>query len=136
MKKLLLALIIFPALAFAQDKNDTKIIVAVKDTTNLINRLSVVLYERGYDLHTKDGAAGFISTEEKEFKYWVIKGRFLVKGKTLVITGEVAIWDLNATRRLDFDPMEYRSGILNTHKPAWEELEEIGRQFGTLSYGR
>jgi hypothetical protein len=47
MKPFLLCLFLIPVLSFAQ-KHDTKIIVAVTDTTNIIKRVTDVLNERGY----------------------------------------------------------------------------------------
>jgi hypothetical protein len=132
-KTLLFLALLLPALSHAQQRGDTKIIVNVKDTANLLNRISLALYERGYDIHTKDTAVGFISTEPKAMSLsWLVKGRFLIKGNTIVITGEVGV-NSNADRRISFEPMEYRGLSISLNKGAWEELEEIGRQFGTVT---
>jgi hypothetical protein len=135
-KYLLFAILLFPAISFAQNRGDKKIIITVTDTSNLLNRISYALYENGYDIHTKDVAVSFISTEPKAISIsWLLIGRFLIKGNTIVITGEVGV-NSNADRRVFYEPMEYHGLSVSLNKGAWKELEEIGRLFGDVTFSK
>ncbi len=65
MKVLLVVLILLPCAGFCQSKNDTKIIVVVDDTINVLNRIASILYDKGYSMEEKDESVGFLMTKEK-----------------------------------------------------------------------
>src|SRR5688572_30273980 len=69
---------------YTQEKKDSKVIIKIADTTGVLNKISLVLYERGYSILQKDEQLKFIATDEKTFKAanGSFKYRFFVKENT------------------------------------------------------
>lgn len=133
MKYILASLFLICTLSsFSQQKKDTKVIVAVSDTTNIFNRLTKAFYEKGYTLETKDETAGFINTKEKEMdKYTPFQTiRAFVSGNTITFTSKIRMGNLGT-----FD-IEFYNRRKNAYVAAWEEMESIAKQFGTLTYSK
>src|SRR5690349_4529379 len=63
--RLILLLFFLPLFSTAQQKGNTKIIVSVADTANLLTRMATHFYEKGYLIELKDDAAALIETERR-----------------------------------------------------------------------
>ncbi len=140
MKHLLLSLFLIPVLCQAQEKKDSKIIVTVKDTTNLFNRLAGVFYKQEYTLDNKDQSAGFISTKEKSIKssYPVdVKMRALIEGNTVTITGEVRLNVSVMNQPPSYDQIKFWGFKKSVARSAWEEMQKIADKLdGQISYSK
>jgi hypothetical protein len=137
MKPFLLCLFLIPVLSFAQ-KHDTKIIVAVTDTSNIIKRVADVLNERGYTIDQQ--SEKFVSTKEKGLQKasapTEIKLRAFFKEGTLTFTGEFKV-NLNLFGEPpSFSQIENRGAKNSLFKISWTEMEDIAKQFGSVSYSR
>jgi hypothetical protein len=135
MRIILLSFLLASNSLFAQSYGETKILVKVKDTQNLFNRIVSYLYENGYTLETKDEAFHFISTNEKAIKPDVkdqMKARILIKEDILTITGE--IYDYEEGSSKVFQPAYYQGKWpFNYHRQVWQQLEVIGKNFGDIT---
>jgi hypothetical protein len=133
MKYILVILFLIPTLCFAQQKNDTKVIVSVSDTANLFNRLAAAFYKRGYTLETKDESVGFINTKEQEMKNYspFQTIRAFISGNTITLTSKIRMGNL-AT----FD-VTFNNRKKNAFVAAWEEMEDLAKQFGNqITYSK
>jgi hypothetical protein len=136
MKAILLSLVLIPTLCFSQQKKDSKIIVTASDSVNLVNRLSLALYEKGYSLEQKDEGLGFISTSEKQMEKFALKMKLkvLIKGSVITITGEAGtVMDgIPISTAITFNGSK-RSPMMD----GWKEMESIAKQFGNnVSYSK
>lgn len=125
--------------SYSQQKNDSKIIVIVADTSNLINRITLSLYDKGYTMEEKDNTVGFLLTKEK-FERKVVGSRkikALIKGNTIEFTGlcriELSTFDKDNNR---FEPVLYKGMKGSLYMVAWHEMEEIAKQFGPVTYSK
>lgn len=118
-------------------KKASKIIVLTKDTSNILfDKIVVTLFDQGFQIETKDEKLKIISTKERPMK----KGNFLTKiqarinDTAIVFTSTMALGFqmeiLGTKMEQTFDPVTY-SGMKGSYmRVAWNELEEIARQFG------
>jgi len=141
MKYTYLLLLLISFNASAQTKGDKKIIVSVSDTANLFSRLALSFLEKGYTLENKDQQLGFLSTKEKSLEKLGASTRMkaLIKENSIIFSGDVAsdvemkIWDIKMERT--FLPLEYRNNK-SAFGYGWKRMEEIAKEFGTLSYSK
>lgn len=136
---IIIGLFLIPALSFSQSKNDSKVIVAVTDTTNLLNRIAAVLYDKGYTMEEKDASVGFLLTKEK-FERKVVGSRkikALIKGNIVEFSGLCRV-ELSANEREKgrFEPVLYRGMKGSLYMVAWSEMDEIAKQFGAVTYSK
>lgn len=144
MRKFMILALLIPALSYAQQKKDSKIIVKVSDTTSLYNNIIRQLYQRGYIVEQKDEQNGFIATKEKTLPNdattsVIIKA--IVDSGNITLTGEVAdnvtmsIGGAKLQRR--FTPIYYGGMKGSSLRNSWNELNAIASQFGReITYAR
>jgi hypothetical protein len=132
MKSLLIGLFLIPTLCFCQQKKDSKVIVSVSDTSNLFNRITLALYEKGYTLDTKDESVGFIKTKEKEMEdYFAYQSMTVfIKQGVITLTSKIRLGGVGT-----FD-VEYMGERKNAFTASWNEVVSFGKQFGTVSFSR
>ncbi len=82
-------LFLLPSVALSQQKKDTKILVAIADTTNILNKISAVLFENGYTIEEKNDQLKHFVTKRKTLKQSStdLVLRILVKDSIVVMTG-------------------------------------------------
>lgn len=109
-------------------KRASKIIVLVRDTANtLLDRIAVVLYDKGFAIENKDEKVKFISTKEMQGKKWATyyKVRARINDSAIIFTGQIALrkdgnyWDI-----------DYRGSKISALREAWNELDAIAHLFG------
>lgn len=137
MKYLLICLFLIPVACFSQSKKDSKIIVKVSDTVGLLKKISAVFYEKGYTLDNKDEM--FVSTKEKTIKAGfptVVKLRAFIKDGSITFSGEYKI-DMNFMGQPpSWDNITFIGMKNSVTKLAWEEMDGIAKQLGSVSYSR
>lgn len=127
-----------PCLSFAQQKKDSKIIVTPSDTSNLINRVALWLYDNGYSIDQKDESVKFIQSSEKTMKRWGVsqKLRVLVKDSTMVITGSysfnTSVTVAGVTMENTFDPVLFMGRKGSIMMDAWDEMVRLAKDFGSV----
>lgn len=109
-------------------RKSTKIIVLIKDTTNtLLDRISGVLYDRGYTIDNKDEKVKFISTKEREQKKWgmyyIVKVR--VNDTAIVFSGQIAL-----NKGGHYFDVDYTGTKISSMREAWNELYATAKMFG------
>lgn len=116
--------------AFSQSAKDQRLILTPTDTTNLFNRLVMVLYDRGYTLEQKDDNLKFVATTEHSIpkEVMTVKVRGIVKDGTVILYGLFGARTVSPQSR-DFYPIEYRKGKIwsNAH---FKELQAIAEAIG------
>jgi hypothetical protein len=118
-------------------KKSSKIIVLTKDSlSTLFDKLVVTLFDKGFTIDNKDERLKIISTKERPMP----KGNMLTKiqarinDTAIVFTSTMALGFemkiLDTKMEQTYDPVTY-SGLKGSYmRVAWNELEEIARQFG------
>lgn len=118
-------------------KKASKIIVLVKDTSNILfDKIVVTLFDQGFPIETKDERLKIVSTKERPMK----KGNFLTKiqvrinDTAIVFTSTMALGFemeiLGSKMEQTYDPVTY-SGLKGSYmRVAWNELDAIARMFG------
>jgi hypothetical protein len=141
MKSLFIGLFLIHTLCFCQQKKDSKVIVSVTDTSGIFNRVALYLVNRGYSLDRKDKEIGYISTQSKKPTKWrpEMKVLVIISGSQLTITGSA---DVRGRLSIDglgssgiFDQIVF-TGKNTTMRDCWDELVEIGKQFGSITFSR
>lgn len=134
MKILLTLCLLFSVSCYSQSKGDSKIIVAVGDTSNLVNRVVKSLYERGYSIETKD--MGFIVTNDRDLKKYPFKIKVSISlNGSMTITGKIKPAYKTEFENRYFD-VEFKGEKNNPFKEAFAEIVEIGKLFGSVSYSK
>jgi hypothetical protein len=128
-----------PAFSFSQNpnKNDTKIKVTVSDTTGLLKKITLALYENGYSVNFKDEQLQFIESTEKAIannQYSVII-RALIKDSAVIFTGQVANNEFSRSgifrpERVFFN-VHYETWKSTNFRLAWDEIASFANNFGT-----
>lgn len=125
-------------IGYSQSKGDSKILVQVADTSNLLNRLVMYLYEHGYTVAQKDPALGFVATDEKGLGAVSLKVNALVKDSTIVFT---SMWASNISLDLggvkserNFSPVKYGGMKGSDYRLTWDETAKIAKAFGEVTY--
>ena len=135
MKIIIIILLLLPFAGFGQEKRDEKITVIASDTTNLFNRVALLLYEKGYTFEQKDEQLKFIATTDKPIPKAVgsCKLRVLVKDSAITLYALVAV-DPRLVRGGDlqkvYSPAQYRGMKGSLFMVVWAEMESIARKFG------
>jgi hypothetical protein len=133
----ILQLLLIPTFSFSQKpvKKDTKIIVIPTDTINLLNKISIALYEKGYSIESKDEQLKFIASTEKGFGDYSVKIRAFINDSVIVFTGQMAsnislsLWGAKTERA--FENIYYGGMKGSQFRKAWDELDSFARIFGT-----
>lgn len=132
MKSLFTALFFIPVLCFGQHKKDSKIIVAVSDTANLITKISTVLYDNDYVIEKRDEQ--FILTQGKPLDKWPgsLKIKCLIKNNTIILSG---LCNVPLIDKSDF-AVEYKGVKGSVMMTAWAEIDKIAKLLGTVTYSK
>lgn len=126
-------------------KKSSKIIVMARDTGNtLLNRLSGILFDKGYSIDTKDEQVKYIITKGQPSKSYgtISKVRARINDTAIIFTSQIAIdseRDIFGVKRkeLDYMDVDYRGAKKSAMREAWNELDAIARQFGDkIVYGK
>jgi hypothetical protein len=138
MKKALILIFLsgFSFLLHAQSpkKKDTKIIVTTSDTSNLISRISVALFEKGYNPDYKDEKAGIVISKEKDFGTYSVRIRVLIKDSIITFSGQGRFYTLlKGDKDEDFNEIYFGGMKGSDIRNAWDQVESIARQFGAIS---
>lgn len=131
MKYVLIFVLLFPLLSFAQEKNDNLIIVSASDSSNLYDRIVNLLNTEGYKLSKPDRNSGFIYTKDKtigKYRNSVCNYSFRIDGNTISISGR---WFV------DF----YHQGKIANDKwssflAGWNEMDRLAKLLGTVTYSK
>lgn len=119
-------------------RKSSKIIVMVGDTSIAqLNRLSGILFDKGYTIETKDEQAKYIITKGQPSKSYgtISKIRARINDTAIVFTSQIAIDSerdiFGAKRReLDYMNVDYSGAKKSAFREAWNELDAIARMFG------
>jgi hypothetical protein len=139
MRTITLLLLALPSLLKAQEppKKATTITVFVTDKDHtLLDKLSSVLFDRGYTIDNKDEKARYIVTKGRASKKFgtLTRLRARVTDSTIVFTSEVAI---AYGPREDYIDVSYSGAKKGPMREAWNEMDEIARTFGDkLAYSK
>lgn len=132
--KLLFAFLMLPINAVAQDmpfKGAEKIIVTV-DTTGLMDRLNLVLIEKGYIIEERNDRVGYIITKSKSVGYHAgrLKVRGIIRKDALELTGQTTELGAKSSANEDLSHLKFVGAKGSFNKDSWKELENIATQFG------
>lgn len=125
-----------PAKAQEPPKKSSKIIVMPSDTSGMLNRIALVLLDKGFEIDKKDTELRTVSTKERSMPKGsaqtkvqaMINDTAIVFTSTLCVQLEYSVY--GTTIKPTFDPVTY-SGIKGSYmRVAWNELDEIARKFG------
>lgn len=125
--------------SFGQKRGDNKIVVTVSDTSDLFRRVALVLVDKGYSLDKKDKELGYITTEPKKLTKWrpEMKITAQIRDSRIILSGfadtkgKLAVDGLHSSGT--FDPIVYASnGSIMSY--CWNELVDLGKKLGTLSF--
>lgn len=119
-------------------KRASKIIVMVKDSANtLLDRLSGILFDKGYTIDTKDEKVKYITTKGQPSKNYgtITKVRARINDTAIIFTSQIAVnsdTDILGIKRAEPDYMDvdYRGSKKSAMREAWNELEAIALKFG------
>lgn len=139
---IIIGLFLIPALAFSQQKKDTKITTTAKDTGNLFNRVAMTLIDNGFPIEQKDKDLGYIQTGERKIEKAegsskiraVIKDSIITFTSTFAINVEITLSGVKSSRV--FEPVYYGGMKGSMIRRAWEIMDEIAKQFGAVSYSK
>lgn len=119
-------------------KKASKIIVLVKDSADtLLDRLSGILFDKGYTIETKDEKAKYITTKGQSSKSYgtISKIRARINDTAIVFTSQIALnsdRDILGIKRaeLSYMDVDYGGSKKSAMREAWNELDAIARMFG------
>ncbi len=127
--RFLLLLFLLPFFSAAQQKGNTKIIVNVADTSNLLTRMATHFYEKGYLIELKDDAAALIETERKLLPKLNVSYKItaLIKENAIVFSSFANLPSFDTY----FDPVKYGGPKNSTSMQVWSAMQEIAKEFGS-----
>lgn len=139
--KILLFILLLTALnvkAQEPPKKASKIIVIVKDSANtFLERLSGILFDKGYTIESKDEKAKYIITKARSSKHYgtISKIRARINDTAIVFTSQIALdsdRDILGIKRAEISYMDvdFRGSKKSAMREAWNELDAIARMFG------
>lgn len=117
-------------------KKANKIIVLKDSTSELLNKVALVLLDQGFEIDRKDSELRTITTKERSMPKGAAQTKIqarindtaIVFTSTLCVQLEYNV--LGTTIKPTFDPVTY-SGIKGSYmRVAWNELDEIAHKFG------
>jgi hypothetical protein len=119
-------------------KKANKIIVLTKDTSgNLLDKISIELFDMGYTIESKDEKSKFIVTKERPSQHYgtMSKIRTRVNDTAIVFSGQIALnsdRDIFGTKEASktFYDVDYSGAYKSANREAWNELEALARKFG------
>lgn len=119
-------------------KKSSKIITMVSDSANiLLDRLSGILFDRGYTIDSKDEKAKYIITKARASNNYgtISKIRARINDTAIVFTSQIALdsdRDILGIKRAEISYMDvdYRGSKKSAMREAWIELDAIARMFG------
>lgn len=117
-------------------KKASKIIVLVRDSANtLLDRITSVLYDKGFTIDQKDDKVKFISTKDLPSKKWmtIYKIKARINDTAIVFTGQIAFnkdTDILGIKESVKTYWDIEAGKGGSMKEAWNELDAIARMFG------
>lgn len=125
------------AMAQAPPRKASKIIVKTIDSSNtLLNKIALLLFDKGFTIDTKDDALKLITTKERPNKngMTLTKIRASINDTAIVFTSQMALSVesnlYGVTAKQTFDPVTY-SGLKKSYMmEAWNELDAIAKSFG------
>lgn len=137
---ILLAAVLYTTLSYSQQpkKKDAKIIVTPTDTTNLFNRITIALFEQGYNPDIKDEKAGIVISKEKDFRTYSVRIRAIVTSTTITFSGQGRFYSLvRGDKDDDFEDIYYAGAKGSDLRNAWEEIDKIAKRFGNnINYSK
>jgi hypothetical protein len=123
--------------SFCQEKKDSKIIVTLVDTSGLFEKVAKVLLENDYDLETKDRESGFITTKDKDLKKYAFKNkiRVQIKDSCLILTAKerAAFKSIMGDTYMDVSFIGAKNSPM---REAWNDMDSIAKQLGTVTYSK
>lgn len=127
-----LVLLFLPMFCNAQKKGDTKIVVQVIDTANLLTRMATHFYERGYLIEVKDESAGYIETEKRSLTNFqeVYKLSAFIQDKSIIFS--CLVCTTQTATNCNEAKYDAKKGTVNAQ--AWAAMKEIAKEFGELRY--
>jgi hypothetical protein len=136
MKKLFLFSLItlFSFALAAQKPKDSKVIVTISDTSNIVKRLTDSLKARGYEVAVSSDK--HIVTSDKMYDAKGMEYDFIMRIKVffaldkVIFTGD---YNLNVTsygRKSPYEVIKREGGEGTITRNAWNELESVARIFG------
>jgi hypothetical protein len=134
-----LTMFISPYFAPAQQappKKASKIIVLIKDTTALLDKLALDLFDRRFTIDSRDNNLKYLVTKERTNSNGMMltKIRAIVKDSSLILTSEMALANevtiMGVTTKQTFDPVTYTGMKKSYMMQAWNELDAIAHKFG------
>lgn len=133
MKRLFLFFFFVPVIGFSQSepvKGANKILVSLSDTANIMQRVSLALYKKGYSIKQKDESLHFIATNSKGLNNAPseITIHVLIADKTAIISGQAATVSMGNKLMQD---VEYSGAKNSTNRIQWDELESIANVIGS-----
>jgi hypothetical protein len=130
MYKILLLLLV-PTFSFAQKKGDTKIIL---DTMSF-DKISLVLFENGYSIDTKDEKLKFLSSKTKDIGSIGVRIRIIQKDSVMVLSGEVVDRAAMIVLRSN-EPIYSRIQVGgmkgSTRRDSWNEIVNLAKAMGPI----
>jgi len=129
LKYTFLLIALFPLVAFSQQQGDTRLIVSLNDTVNVLDKVDSVLKAEGYRLNHKQRKRGYIFTKPE-----ILKGgpndeqsvfAFRLFENTLIVSGNAKFRDTM------YGKIQY-----STQHPPWVEMERLAKLFGRVTYAK
>lgn len=136
MKIFIPLLLLVPVITIAQPippKKAKKVFVSNHDSTAaVINKLALLLFERGFTIENKDEKMGFISTKEQPSKRFgtSMKVRAIVKDSMVVFTATVAI--TSGESNPTFLDVYFGGAKWSPLRDSWNELVAIASAYGKI----
>jgi hypothetical protein len=145
MKLITVFFLLLPLFSLSQTppKKATKVIVHITDSANtMMNKLAVILFEKGYTIEHKNDSLKLISTGEKSHPKQSVstKLRISIKDTCMVFTGTHAL-DIHlslygVTTARTFDPTYYGGSKNSPLRKSWDELVDIAKEFGPITFSK
>lgn len=130
MYKILLLLLV-PTLSFSQKKGNTKIVI---DTVSF-DKISVVLFENGYTIDSKDEKLKLLSTKTKDIGSIGVRIRIMQKDSVMILSGEVvdrALMIVVSSKEPIYSVIQYGGMKGSTRRDSWNEIEKIAKMLGLV----
>jgi hypothetical protein len=117
---------------YAQKKHETKIVVPVKDTAGIMQKVSDVLNEKGFTVDQQTGK--FVSTKERTVSKasapTEMKVKAFLKDTALIFSGEFKVNITFMGSPPSFWDIENRGTKGSVFRVTWSEMENIAKEFG------